>query len=319
MSRSAAARLRRPAPVFAVAVALLTVASSGCSLRTVAVRSLARSLADSASVYASDRDPELVRDALPFALKTFEALLETDPDNRDLLLGTCSAFTQYAHAFVLGDAERLQFADLAESRRQQDRAIDLFLRARDYCLRGLALATPGVGSRLALDPAAARSVPEDDVDLLYWTAAAWGSAISAGVHRAELVADLPVVRTLLERGLEVDPDYERGAFHEASIAVAALPEAMGGSRRQAERHYRRAVELAGGRRASPHLTWATAVLVPAQEAGAFRKVLDAALAVDVDADPQARLANRIAHRRARFLLDHVEEFFLDPGAAGDPL
>ena len=50
---------------------------SGCSIRSLAINTLAEALAESGSVYASDSDPELVRDALPFALKTFESLLES--------------------------------------------------------------------------------------------------------------------------------------------------------------------------------------------------------------------------------------------------
>jgi len=83
---------------------LLTLACAlglaGCSIRSLAVNSLADALAESGPVYASDSDPDLVRQALPFALKTFESLLESAPENKDLLVSTCSGFTQYAYAFV---------------------------------------------------------------------------------------------------------------------------------------------------------------------------------------------------------------------------
>jgi predicted anti-sigma-YlaC factor YlaD len=53
------------------------------------------------------------------------------------------------------------------------------------------------------------------------------------------------------------------------------------------------------------------VSVPAQDLEEFRELLDRALAVDPDAVPSARLANLIAQKRARFLLHHVEDYFLD--------
>ncbi|MBL7994972.1 hypothetical protein JNM05_06325, partial [bacterium] len=44
---------------------------SGCSVKTLAINSMADAVSEgTAGVYASDDDPELVGDALPFALKT---------------------------------------------------------------------------------------------------------------------------------------------------------------------------------------------------------------------------------------------------------
>ncbi len=304
----------------ALFIALLcATGTAGCSIRTLAINSLADALAESGSVYASDPDPELVRDALPFALKTFESLLEGTPENRGLLLATCSGFTQYAYAFVEAQADRLEFSDYRESRRLGERALELYLRARDYCLRGLEVDHPGIGARLVEAPEdATLELGADDIDLMYWTAAAWGSAVSAGVHRLEIVADLPAVQALFDRALVVDESYSDGALHEALISLEALPEAMGGSRQEAERHYRRALELSGGRSAGPHVTYAASVLVPAQERAAFRRALEEALDVDADATAELRLANHIAHSRARFLLDHADDLFLEPLEEADP-
>jgi predicted anti-sigma-YlaC factor YlaD len=40
-------------------------------------------------------------------------------------------------------------------------------------------------------------------------------------------------------------------------------------------------------------------------------MLEKALAIDVDADPTTRLANVVAQRRARWLLAHQSELFLE--------
>jgi predicted anti-sigma-YlaC factor YlaD len=289
------------------------VALSGCSIRSLAINTLADALAESGTVYASDSDPELVRDALPFALKTFESLLESAPENRALLLSTCSGFTQYANAFVEADAQRLEFTDYAESRRLGERALNLYLRARDYCLRALELDYPGITDRLVREPqTAAAPLDAKHLDLLYWTAASWGSAISAGVHRLEVVADLPAVRALFARALEIDETYSGGALHEALISLEALPEAMGGSRQRAELHFERALELSQGGSASPFVRYAASVLVPTQERAAFRRTLEQALAVDPDGVAEIRLANHLAQLQARFLLDHADDLFFLP-------
>src|ERR1043165_8222920 len=81
-------------------VLLSSLLLSGCSLEKLAVRKLGQAMAASGDVYAGDDDPELVAGALPFALKTIEGLLASDPGNRDLLLASARGFTQYAYAFV---------------------------------------------------------------------------------------------------------------------------------------------------------------------------------------------------------------------------
>jgi len=90
---------------------------SGCSIRGLAINALADSLAASGDVYAADGDPELIRQATPFALTTIEGLLAEKPDHPSLLLSACRGFTQYAYAFVELDAERLQESDFEAAER----------------------------------------------------------------------------------------------------------------------------------------------------------------------------------------------------------
>ena len=87
--------------------------ASGCSVRRVAVQSLANALAAGGDTYATDDDPELVAAAIPFGLKTMEALLAEAPEHDGLLLAASSGFTQYAFAFVQGEADLVEEKDLA--------------------------------------------------------------------------------------------------------------------------------------------------------------------------------------------------------------
>lgn len=294
-------------------VALVATVPVGCSIRQVAVEGLADSLAASGDVYASDDDPELVREALPFALKTMEALAVESPRNRDLLLATCRGFAQYSAGFLVLDAAALEADDWEAAQRVRDRALRLSLRARDYGLRGLAVALPGVGEALRMHPDdALDGATADDVALLYWTGAAWGTAVSLAVDRPDVVADVDAVRALLHRALELDADWGAGALHDALIAVEALPEMMGGSERRALEHFERSVELSGGTRAGPYVTVAESVHVAHQDRRAFTGALERALAIDADARPSERLANLLAQRRARILLARADELFLEP-------
>jgi predicted anti-sigma-YlaC factor YlaD len=288
------------------------LSTAACSVRGLAVNALADAMAGSGGGMASDDDPELVRDAAPFGLKTMEALLEGSPRNAGLLLALASGFTQYANAFVETEALELRWTDPDAHARELERARRMYIRARDYGLRGLELSRPGLLRLLRTSPdSAVMSFGRSSVPLLYWTGAAWGAAIAAGLDDPDLVADFPAVRALIGRALSLEPGYENGALHEAMLSVESVPDLMGGSEARARQHFQRAVELSGGAKASPYVGLAGGISVARQDRREFESLLAAALAIDPDAVPSLRLANLIAQRRARTLLSHADYLFVD--------
>ena len=306
---------RRRSPVARGVVIAAVVLGSGCSIRSMAVNALSDTLAEGASVYASDNDPELVREALPFNLKTVETLLQSSPEHPGLLLIACSTFTQYAAAFIQADAEVAEWEDFdyAAAESSRARALNLYIRARNYCLRRVEIDYPGLADRLRLEPDETVSAfGVDDTETMYWLGGSWGSAISLGLDQPDLAADLPVVRALLARALELDEDYNRGALHSAFITLESVPELLGGSPTRARAHFERAVELSGGLDASPYVAMATGVSLATQDREAFESLLGSALAVDPEADISIRLLNLVTQKRARLLLDHADELFEAP-------
>ena len=308
---------RHPTRPLAVACALVAgLLLAGCSIQKMATKSVADSLTKGPDVFGTDNDPELVRDALPFGLKTMESLLQTLPQHEGLLLTLCKGFTQYSYAFVQSEGDLIVNTDYARSTALHERAFHLYLRARDYGLRCLALRHPGIGDSLRLAPArAAAKLDARDLPALYWTSASWGSAIALGKDRPEMLADLPVIRELVNRGLALDERYDAGAFHEAAIVLDALPPAMGGSVESARKHFERAVEISGDKRASPYVTLAQSVSVLQQDRAEFRRLLEHALQFDPDRDPSTRLATIVLQRKAKSLLERESDFFLDDASA----
>lgn len=304
--------MSRPRVAMALVVTWALLAG-GCSLRRMAVNALGDALAGGTSGWASDDDLDLIRDATPFALKTIESLLAESPRHRGLLLAAASGFTQYAYAFVQGEADFLEDEDLARATELRARAGRLYLRARAYGLRGLEVGHPGLTARLSTDPAAALAATRrEDVALLYWTAAAWGAAIALAKDNSELAADLPVVEALARRALALDEKFGEGAIHDFFIAFeGGRPAAAGGSAERARRHFQRAVELSREHRAAPFVALAEAVCVAEQNRAEFEALLHRALAVDLEAAPGQRLANQVAQRRARWLLARADDLFLD--------
>jgi len=308
-------RLERAVALCALAALVLP----GCSVKRIAANSVANALTSGQDVFATDNDPELVRDALPFGLKTLESLLGVVPRNRNLLLGACRGFTQYGYAFVQEEADYIEARDYERAKELRQRALNLYLRARDYGVRGLELAHPGIGHALPVNPeAAAARLVKKDVDLIYWVAAAWGSAVGVGKDHPELMADINVVRALVKRGLGLAAAFAGGSMQGAMIVMEAAPAMMGGSIDRARLHFQQAVALSKGRRASTFLTLAENVSVQTQNRKEFDALLDQALAIDPDADPPNRLANLIVQKRARWLKAHADELFLDSPTESSP-
>ena len=312
----------RPGPKIRIvlAAALLSLIAPGCSIKKIAVKKLGDALAESGSTFASDNDPQLVKDALPFSLKLIESLLAESPRHRGLLLAASSGFTQYAYAFVKQEADETEPIDFARAMNMRARARGLFLRARDYGLRGLEAAHRGFTEALNKDPlAAVKLSTKSDVPLLYWTAAAWGMAISLSKNEPALIADQPTVEALIDRSLELNEAFGDGAIHSFLISYEpARQGAAGDPLERARRHFDRAWELSGGYQAGPLVSLAESVSIAARDRREFQSLLERALAVDINARPEYRLANLVMQRRARWLLSRADELFLEPEeGAGD--
>ena len=298
---------------FCVPILLLAVAagSSACSLKKIAANTIASTLAESGTTFTSDEDLQLVGDAIPFALKLQESTLESTPKHQGLLVATCSGFTQYSYAYVDSNAEELPSSRRAEIQAARDRALRLYLRARRYCFRAVDVRFGDKSSDALVQnpgPVLARAKAED-VPLLYWTAASWGLAIALGIDRPELAIDLPVVRELGERALALDESWGKGALHELFITLDSQPEALGGSPARAKEHFEKAIKLQNGLSPGPYVSFAEGIAVANQDRAEFERLLKLALAIDPDKDPSNRLVTLVTQKRARLMLDRIDERF----------
>ena len=288
------------------------MALCGCSFKRIAANGIGNALAGSGGAFASDDDPDLVRAAAPFSLKLVESLLAETPRHEGLLLAAASGFTQFAYAFVQQDSEEAEETDLAAAEALCGRARRLYLRARDYGLRGLEVRHRGFGAALRADPKkTVRLAAVKDVPLLYWSGAAWAAAISDSKDNPDLIADLPVVQAMMERALELDEGFGDGALHCFFIAYEmGRPAGSGDAAERARRHFDRAIALSGGRQAAPWVALAEEVCVQKQDLKGFRAALEKALAVDPEAKPEWRLMNLVMQRRATWLLGRADQLFL---------
>ncbi len=336
----------KPLALATAPVLLLLIALSSCSINKMATSMVADAVASpqGTSVFSSDSDPQLVKDALPFALKMYESLLQNDPENRDLLNATAEGFISYANAFIHTPASMLGYQQLDRQKEMLRRARNMYVRGRDYALRSIEVNHPGFREALfdgkGLEQL--QKTSEEDLPSLYWAAAGWMGAVSAAGFDMGLLMELPRPVALAARALELQPGYKDGALHSLLLEIyGGIPDEqmlygaseLGGYTKQtlsdfydqdggagqseatdleqkARFHFSRAVELSEEHAVGPYVALAGSFAVKNQNAEEYRQLLEKALAIEVDKYPSRRLENTILQDKARWMLDHIEDKFL---------
>jgi predicted anti-sigma-YlaC factor YlaD len=265
------------------------------------------------NTFTQDNDPELVGDALPFAIKFYESLLAAIPEHEGLRVRTGSLCIMYANAFLQTPADMLPKEESGRKDVLLERAKNLYLRGRDMLVAGLEKRNP----RLRIQwkerqyKEAAAAFGRRDVEALYWAAAGWVAAYAINPFDIKLGLTLPQAAALMDRVLELDPGFSGGAVHNFYVLYfGSLPAYMGGDVAKSREHFRMALAASRGRDTSPYLSLATTVDVKEQNVGEFRSLLGKVMDFDPDTEPDLRLINILNRRKARWLLDHIDDFFL---------
>ncbi len=290
-----------------------------CSVNRMATRILSKSLTEgSQDVFTSDDDPELIADALPLILKMYEVMLDSDPENDDVSSAAGEGFITYANIYIHTPAGMLDYSEWEKQAGMYDRAKKMYLRGSRYALNSLDLRHRGFSQALYEDRFAEYSgkLGKKDVRDLYWYGMGIMGALSIDITDPHIAPMRKNAVLLLERGYEIDSSFNRGAFHDFFMQYySSLPESMGGGLDKAEYHYRMALELTEGKKASPYVSYALSVCTKKdddEQTGVkeFKNALEKALSIDENEVPENRLENIIFKRKARWLLENIDDYFL---------
>ena len=140
------------------------------------------------------------------------------------------------YAFVQTDAELIEPKDYEASVAGRERALKMYQRALGYCLRRVELTTKDFGGGRERSGGDDEGVLEEEVPVLYWTGATWGAVVSAGSRSPSCsISCRSSARSWAARSNSTK--RELGAIHDVLISLDSLPEAMGGSVKDARMHY----------------------------------------------------------------------------------
>jgi predicted anti-sigma-YlaC factor YlaD len=208
---------------------------------------------------------------------------------------------------------------ITEKNLHYQRAKKLFLRSKSYLLRAFEILHPQTTFLLQTDKtdSVLSMVTLADTSLLFWTASAWMGAFMCDKFDMSLAVDIPKPVAFMHKLLAMNETFGNGSVHDFFISYyGGMPESMGGSEEKARQHFRRSVELSQGWAASPYVALASTLCVAKQDIKEFKTLMQQALAIDVDKNISNRLANIISQNKARWMLDHRDNYFLDIEPAG---
>ena len=284
--------------VGAIAATVLLLGGGCGPASQMAVYSMIPILENTAAAARERNDLETVRAGLPANLLLIDGLIRTSPKNTDLLALGANLYFGYALGFIEAD--------------NPGRASQYYALGRDYGLRALDRRSPfqkGRAGDLAAFQHGLKSLTKSDLPALAWAGANWGRWLSLNLDSAAAIAEMPRIEALLDRLLELDPNYENGLPHALRGAYDALrPEMFGGNPARAREHFEAALRISDRKALLFLVFYAESYCRQVLDEACFTGLLDEVLAAG-DTRADLRLMNEIGRERARRLKEHQADLF----------
>jgi len=299
-------------------LALSTLAFGACDLGKVAVGTTSKVLDRGKYAVKQEPDFDLAARAIPGSLKTVESFHMVDPSNHVLTNILAEGFCQYASGFIEDEWEIALFAkDFDEADYQSKRASKSFMRCMGYGLHilGKGWQKSILGTVEDVTKRASKT-GFGQRDALLWTGVGLAGAINHNKTNPAMIAQVAKATAIIERVIVLDTKHHQKDKAKASMAHIvramihmSLPAALGGDPEAGKAEFDMALEITENKFLLAKVLMARRYAVAKQDKVLFRKLLVEVLQTDPAIWPAQRLANEIAHRRAKRYLKYEKEFF----------
>jgi len=243
-------------------------------------------------------DLRMIQEGMPAYLMLMDGMIELWPDNEQLLIAAAQSYSSFASAFV--EDQDKEYAKL------------LFAKGRQYAFRSL----EGRGFREPLQrpldgfQEGLKNLGKKDVPYIFWSATCWASWIRLNLDSMEAVAELPRVELMMKRTLELDEGFYYGGPHLfMGIWFASRPKMAGGDLTKSQGHFLKALDLGHGKFLMAYVYYASYYARQALDKDLFISSLQKVLEAPDDVAPDLILLNTVAKKKAKELLNRVEEYF----------
>jgi len=299
----------------------IVLAGAGCDIPKFTADSTSKVLARAQPSLQMEADYEMASRALPASLKTVEGFWVVSSDNEILINILMEGYCQYASGFVEDEVEMAEIAgdvELADYHRA--RASKMYVRCLNFALKklGKKYQEELFGSDEQVTALLAKAGKGQRMPLM-WAAVALGSMINMNKDRADLLGYLDTAKAMFTRILEIDAKSgpPKNPIHAAlphvalAMALTGLATSLGGEEKvkEADKHFQEAIKITDGKFLLAKVYHARRVHFRNKDKAAFHDELVKVLETPPSIWPEQRLANEIAHRRARRYLKQEKELF----------
>jgi hypothetical protein len=290
----------RPSPIrsWIFPLVILLFFSSACLPKKVTIGATATLLEGVARSSYKQSDLRMIREGMPAYLMLMDGMIESWPQNEQLLIAAAQAYSSFA-SIVVEDQDK-EYAKL------------LFAKGRQYAFRSLACRGFKDPLQRPLDDfrGALKGLGSEDVPYLFWTATCWANWINLNLDSMEAMAELPRVELMMKRVLELDEKFYYGAPHLfMGIWFASRPKIAGGDLKKAQEHFLKALDFGKGKFLMAYIYYANYYARQALDKDLFVSALQKVLKAPDDVAPELVLLNTVAKKKAQGLLNRVEEYF----------
>lgn len=302
-------------------VGALAFTNTGC-LKSMIMNSTIKSTRIGAGAADTIADYEVIRGAASAGVLQFEGMHRLAPDNEDALFMLLRGWAGWGYGFAEDDYLVAQLAgddNLAEYHKKRtklayDRAISYGLELFSKRDEGFNTAKKSADSMTKW--LAENFDEKEDAEPLFWFGSAWLARVNLLKDEPEYVAELFVGVAVLERSVKLDPEFmaygatSTLASYHARSGMAELDEAKKLLDYALEKTKRKALGI--------QMNYAKYACAKADQA-LYEKMVNEVLAAE-DTDPNLRLSNTIAKRRAKRALSKqaMEDCSFPPPATPAP-
>lgn len=241
-------------------------------------------------------DIELVCEGAPAYLLMIDSMIASDPTSKGMLQVGAQSYSGYLGALKECDPETDRLPAIAQ-------------KAHDY---GVALINQYIPLDTDSDEIDKKiaNLSKKDVPPLFWGTLAWITWIQQQNGAPSAMADLVIVEKIMNRILELSPDFQGGGAHLFMGGYyASIPAMFGGKPEVAKQHFEEALAIADRKFLLTQVTYAEKYARMTMNKELHNALLQEVVDFPIDSAPEFGLSNQIAKKKAIKLLD--DDYFLD--------
>ncbi len=280
-----------------IALAIVAALLSSCNLQKMALKTTSGLFAYGIDALYAEPDLQIAETAIASNLKLLEGFHRADSKNKVILDLLVQGYTGYALAFLEDQAP--------------ERASRIYLRARDYGFRRLALSKAfknGIPRKEAEFVARLPYLQKAELPALFWTAFAWGGWVNLNRDNPQAVFDLSKVKAMMNRVLELDDTYFFGAAYLFWGSIyGSIPPMLGGDPEKARKNFETALEISDHKFLIGQVYYARYYATTTLNEDLFDQLLNQVAVAPEDILPGYELLTQVAKRKARELMARKDE------------